>query len=183
LPKYNLNVRKSLLKLALCAILTMGWGATPAFAQNAAPAVPLPGGDFVQAVSSFDAFEQRAGKIGGIMGNSLEVRRFSRLMIDDHAKSAAGLIDSASKAGVAAPTADLSPSQAAAVKELYAVASKDFDHTYMTNEVDSHNRALEAAQAYAAAGDNAAIKQVAAALIPAIQRHLDQAKVILGHVR
>jgi putative membrane protein len=181
-----LENKRALLKFAVGATLAIWLGAGQALAQTAAadPVGPaLPTTAFVQAVASVDSFEQRAGKVAQVMGSSLEVRKFSRTMVDDHAKSAMTLADAISKAQIAAPAGDLSATQAGAVKDLYAIAPKDFDRTYMTGEVSSHQEALEAAQAYAAAGDNPAIKQIAAALVPVIQRHLDAARMILGHVR
>lgn len=185
-----LRPNTSLLLIGFCAILAI-WPvpreaaaqAPAAPAPAAAPAAALPTAQFRQTVSSMDAFEQRAGKVAQVMGSSLEVRKFSRTMVDDHAKNAAALMDGVSKAQVPAPTYDLSPSQTGTVKDLYAVAPRDFDRTYMTGEVASHEQALEAAQAYAASGDNPAVKQIAAGLIPAIQRHLNDARTILGHVR
>jgi putative membrane protein len=181
-----LESQRTLLKFALCATLAIGLGAGQALAQTAAaePVGPaLPTTAFLQSVASMDSFEQRAGKVAQVMGSSLEVRKFSRAMVDDHAKSAMTLTDAVSKAQIAAPTSDLSATQTGSVKDLYAIAPKDFDRTYMTGEVSSHQDALEAAQDYAASGDNPALKQLAATLVPAIQRHLDAAKAILGHVR
>jgi len=181
----NLAQRELVLKFAFGATLAIWLGSGSALAQTPAapPAAAMPTALFVQAIASVDAFEQRAGKVAQVMGNSLEVRKYSRTMVDDHAKEAAALNDAASKAQIPAPTADLAATQAATVKDLYAVSSKDFDKIYITAEIDSHQRALEDAQAYAAGGDNPTVKQIAAALIPGIQRHLDAAKTILSHVR
>jgi putative membrane protein len=181
----TLYINRTVLKFALGAIFTLGLGAGHALAQTAAEsgAAALPTAQFVQALASMDAFEQRAGKVAQVMGSSLEVRKFSRTMADDHAKSAMALIDAVSRAQVPVPTSDLAATQAGTVKDLYSVSSKDFDRTYMTGEVASHQEALETAQAYAAGGDNAAVKAIAAGLIPGIQRHLDTARIILGHVR
>ena len=181
-----LENKRTLLTFALGATLAIWLGAGQAMAQTApadAAGPALPTAAFVQAVASMDAFEQRAGKVAQVMGSSLEVRKFSRTMVDDHARSAMALTDAVSKAQIAAPTSDLTATQAGTVKDLYAVAPKDFDRTYMTGEVASHQEALEAAQAYAAGGDNPALKAIAAGLVPTIQRHLDAAKMILGHVR
>jgi putative membrane protein len=186
LVERNLDNKRALLRCALGGALAIWLGTGQALAQTAAadsvgPALPTAA--FVQAVASMDSFEQRAGKVAQVMGSSLEVRKFSRTMVDDHAKSAMTLTDTVSKAQIAAPSSDLSATQTGAVKDLYAIAPKDFDRTYMTGEVTSHQEALEAAQAYAAGGDNPAVKAIATALVPAIQRHLDAAKTILGHVR
>ena len=164
-----LDNHRTLLKFAVGATLAIWLGTGQALAQTAAadPVGPaLPTVAFVQAVASVDSFEQRAGKVAQVMGSSLEVRKFSRTMVDDHAKSAMTLTDAVSKAQIAAPTGDLSATQVGAVKDLYAIAPKDFDRTYMTGEVSSHQEALEAAQAYAAGGDNPAVKQLAAGLPP-----------------
>jgi putative membrane protein len=178
-----LQNRESLLKFASCAIFVTIFVADPAASQPTVAVTPLSTADFVRAFSSMCAFEQRAGKIAGVMGTNLEVRRYSHVMVDDHAQSASALLDAAAKAGLPAPSGDLAASQTASVKVLYAVAPKDFDKAYMTDEVDTHQQALAAAQAYAANGDNPAVKSLAAALVPVIQRHLDQGQVILGHVR
>jgi putative membrane protein len=180
LPRLNLDVFGIVLKFALGATIAIWTASGSARAQaSAAPSTA----QFLQIVASTDAFEQRAGKVAQVMGSSLEVRRFSRAMVDEHAKSAQALGNAASTAQIPAPTADLSPAQAATVKDLYAVPAKDFDRTYITDEIDSHQQALEAVQAYAAGGDNPAMQAVAASLAPTIQRRLDEAKAILGNVR
>ena len=92
-----------------------------------------------------DAFEQRAGKVAQVMGSSLEVRKFSRTMVDEHARNAQALMDAVSRAQVPAPTFDVTAAQTGTVKDLYAVAPRDFDRTYMTGEVASHQDALEVA--------------------------------------
>jgi putative membrane protein len=189
---------KTLLKLAFYAtsIACLGTGAaeaqspasTPtqasapaATAAAAGPAMSTPA--FVQAMASMDAFEQRAAKVAMVMGNGLEVRKYSHSVTDDYAKSAVALSQAVAQAQLPAPTTALSAEQDATVKALYTVASKDFDRTYMTGEVNMHQQALTAAQAYAASGDNPAVKAVASSLAATLQRHLNDAKTIASRVR
>ncbi len=186
---------RTVLGAALGATLAIWLGAGQAMAQapvNAAPTVTavtvtagpaLPTAAFIQSVASMDAFEQRAGKISQLMGNSLEVRALGKTMADDHAKNAAALTAAVASAQIAMPTADLSPAQTEITKTLYSVPARDFDRAYITGEVASHTQALAVAQAYASGGDNAAVKTIAQNLIPAIQRHLDQARAIQGRIR
>jgi predicted outer membrane protein len=181
---YKRGSRTARLKFALGATLAIWAGAGPARAQTTdQPTATLPAIPFAQAMDAIDAYEQRAGKIAQVMGSSLELRKFSRLQVDEHGKSAAVLTEALAAAQLPDPPTELSASQITTVKALYAVPARDFDRTYMADEVASHQQALEIAQAYAAKGDNSTLKAAAAAMVPAIQRDLDQAKTILDHVR
>jgi len=52
----------------------------------------------------------------------------------------------------------------------------EFDKTYAEQQVRAHKKAVELFDDYGEAGDNAALKQFAANMLPTIKQHLDEAK-------
>jgi putative membrane protein len=64
------------------------------------------------------------------------------------------------------------------VDKLNQAAAKDFDKTYLDQQVDAHQNALDLMQRYAQDGDVAAIKTFAAATAPVVQQHYDKAKAL-----
>jgi putative membrane protein len=62
-------------------------------------------------------------------------------------------------------------------------AGAAFDRVYMQQQVAAHQMALGINRAYAANGDNPALRQAAATAVPVIQQHLSRAQQLLASVR
>ena len=75
-------------------------------------------------------------------------------------------------------TADdtLTADQQAALDTLKGKTGADFDSAYAAAQVDAHQKALDALNAYASSGDNDALKTFAKGLVPTVTAHLNLAK-------
>jgi putative membrane protein len=110
------------------------------------------------------------------------VRAFATMLIADHTNLSNTTLATAKTAGVMPPPPVLSPAQMAMITQL-TNAGADFDRVYLQQQVSAHQMALQLQQSYAAQGDTPALRQSAAAAVPAIQGHLARAQQLLAATR
>jgi putative membrane protein len=133
---------------------------------------------FVTLAAASDMFEIESSKIALQRSTNPDVKKFAQMMIDAHTKTTTtlkGLV--ASQANLTLPTAVPSDLQSK-LDQLGSVSSADFDSTYLNDQVDGHQSALNVLQRYAKDGDVEALKQFAATTAPVVQQHLDKAKAL-----
>jgi putative membrane protein len=163
---------------AVAAALMVNAVGARAHAQSAeAPAAaPLSTDDFVQAVATLSMFSQRAGKLGQIMGQNNDVRRYARDLADDQ-KPLQTLNQGLTAARIDMPTIIALPAnQANLLQTLDRVDIGDFDRMFTDLQVQAQQTALAVVLAYAQSGDNPAVKALAAKLAPIFQQRLAQAR-------
>ena len=154
----------------------------PAATQTGEPAAPSPATTmaFVDQMAASNLYGIEAGELAGQMGTSQEVKTFAATMVKEHTAAAARLkevAEDAQPASLAAPA--LTEDQRLALDALRK-AGLDFNGEYARTQVTAHEEALRALRGYAAAGENAALRDYAAEAIPAVERHLEQAKRLPG---
>ena len=74
------------------------------------------------------------------------------------------------------PDDTLSADQQAKLDSLKGLNGTAFDSAYASAQVEAHQKALDALNAYAASGDNPTLKTFATGLIPTVTAHLNMAK-------
>jgi putative membrane protein len=155
----------------------------PAFAQPA-PASPS-ASDFVTAVSQTDEYERQAGRIAQNSGLTARVRDYATMMVKDHGKTSQALKAAADQAGLgAASRAHISNDQVQLLNTLnYNIGMPTFDGVYMDQQIKVHQKTLDVVQAYAASGDNEALRGAAAKLAPLIHQHLAMAQDVKAGLR
>jgi putative membrane protein len=154
----------------------------PAFAQPA-PASPS-ASDFVTAVSQTDEYERQAGRIAQNSGLTAGVRSFATMMVNDHGKTSEALKAAAEQAGLSPARAHISNDQVQMLNSLnYNIGTPMFDGVYMGQQVRVHEKALALVQAYAANGDNPALRTAATNLAPVVQQHLAMAQEVKAGLR
>ncbi len=62
------------------------------------------------------------------------------------------------------------------IDRLNDAPPQDFDQAYAAQQVNVHRKSAELFDAYAEEGENEALKQFAANMLPTIRQHLDEAK-------
>lgn len=62
------------------------------------------------------------------------------------------------------------------LQRLQSASGAEFDRTYMQQQVQAHQKAVDMFTAYSQQGDNAEAKQWAAKTLPALQQHLQRAQ-------
>lgn len=141
-----------------------------------AASVPTTAQGFVDAAAMSDMYEIKAAQIAEQRSKSKDVKAFAAMMIKDHTKTTnelKGLI--AKNPDWKAPT-DLDQRRTGMLDNLKSAQDKDFDHTYMDQQVAAHTEAETLMKGFADHGDNADLKAFAAKVAPVVQMHLDKAK-------
>ena len=145
--------------------------------MNAVAPSPLTAQGFANAAAASDNFEISSSKLAASQASSAAVKKFAQQMITAHTASTAKL--KSTLAGMSpAMTADdtLSADQQATLDSLKGKTGADFDSAYAAAQVDAHQKTLDALNAYAAGGDNEALKTFAKGLVPTVTAHLNLAK-------
>jgi putative membrane protein len=147
--------------------------ASLALASCGAPSTP----DFAQKVVMSDLYEVTAGKIASEKGQSEEVKQFGQQMVEAHSQTTQKLkgIVQAENIKVDLPI-ELDSTHKQLIDELNAASAADFDKVYHKQQVRAHKQAVDLFERYAKKGDNAAVKQFAAKMLPTIEEHLGAAK-------
>ena len=135
-------------------------------------AAAMPAQKFVDTVAASDMFEIESGKLAEKMG-SAAAKQFGMMLVTDHTQSTAELKKAIAKVtpAVALPT-DLPTDLKAKIDALKAAKGAEFDKLFVTQQIAGHKEAIDALNAYAAGGDQQALKDWASKVIPTVQGHL-----------
>jgi putative membrane protein len=134
-------------------------------------------GAFVDNAGQGNMYEIEAAKIAEQKSKSADVKAFAKMMVADHTALQAEMAPLIAKAGKTAP-ADLDQRRKGFLDNLKAADAKDFDKTYIDQQVAAHDETLTLMKGYADNGDDAGLKAAAAKTAPKVQAHLDKAKAI-----
>ncbi len=132
---------------------------------------------FVTAAATSDMYEVTAGKIAIQRASSPEVKEFAAQMVKAHTGTTAKL-----KSIIAANTINVTPPahvdnrRQGMLDDLRGAKAADFDHRYVSQQIAAHKEADILMVGYAKDGDNAAVKDFAAATDKAVKMHLDMAE-------
>ena len=136
---------------------------------------------FVPAAVIANQYEIQAGQIAERRAQSPEVRMLAQMMVQDHNKIGQQMAQVLPTSGAnVAPPADLDDRRKGMLQNLNAAGDSDFDLAYLHQQLAAHIEALSLMKRYADAGDNAALKALAAKAAPVIQKHLNEVKRIGG---
>jgi putative membrane protein len=141
-----------------------------------APSTP----EFVERAAQHDLYQAEAGKIASEKGRSDKVKEFGRRMAEEGGKTSEELktIVEAEKLKIAVPGA-LTNKYRRMLETLSNAKPEDFDQVYAQQQVDTLKRAVELYDGYAEAGQNEALKQFAANVLPDLKRNRDRVKTLL----
>ena len=158
--------------------------ATSAMLAAIAVAVPVaaqdPGSrqtrEFVQAASQSDMFEILEARAALAQSANPQVRAFAQQMIQAHEQTAEQLRVVVAREGLRPPAPGVSGDQSMFLAALQSARGAEFDVSYAKQQILAHHAALAVEQAYAASGDDAAIRQLAAGAVSVISSHLEMAE-------
>ena len=132
---------------------------------------------FVTNAAISDMYEIEAGKIAAEKAKSPAVKDFAAMMIKDHTATSAKLKSTLASANVpVTPPADLDDRRRGLIENLRSASAADFDKVYLDQQTAAHQEALALMKSYADDGENAPLKQLAAATAPKIQEHYDHVR-------
>ena len=147
--------------------------ATLALVSCGVPSTPV----FVEEAASSDLYEVAAGKLASEKGQSEAVKTFGRHMVEAHSKTTEELkgIVQSEKLAVTLPT-ELTNKQQSMLDSLTEAKPEAFDTLYIEQQIKAHEEAADLFDKYAERGENQALKQFAANILPTIKRHLEEAR-------
>lgn len=156
-------------------------------AVTIAPAVAQPPGsrqtrDFVQAAAQSDQFEILEATTALAQSEDPQVRTFAQTMIEAHRQTSERLEQAVAKAGLEQPNPGISGDQSMFLASLQSQRGPDFDKTYIRQQVLAHQAALATENGYAGSGDETMIREVATAIIPTVNAHLQMAERMMTHM-
>lgn len=169
--------------LPLAALLAGG----AASAQYASPPPAIPSGvptrqatPFMAQAGESDVFEISSSQLALRRSRDPRVRAYASMMIDHHTTTTNTLLARAKEAGLVPPPPVLSPGKTVMIAALHAAPAEAFDRSYLTQQVPSHEQALALHRTYADGGDVPSLRAAARAAVPLVQRHLNDARGMLG---
>lgn len=131
--------------------------------------------DFAVKAADAGMLEVELGRLALKNASSPKVKEFAQMMIDEHSKNNAELMDAAKKKNISLP-AGLSEKCQKKYSELSEKKGTDFDKEYMSAMVDGHQDVLDEFNKQAEKGNDADLKAWAQSKVDGIKMHLETAK-------
>jgi putative membrane protein len=156
-------------------------GVTPAAAQTAAQHTALASdSNFIQTTMSLGLLQAKLGKLAQQKGTSEVVRDFGKRMVTDYSKINEQLAAAAKQAAYPHPVL-LRPHQQI-FDRFNTMGRGSFDQYYMAEMVSRHDESAALFAAEAKSGRVQSLKQLAAGLLPDMQRYQSLAAQAAGSV-
>jgi putative membrane protein len=135
--------------------------------------------DFVGDMIANGQAEIMLGKLAQQKARNARVKEFAAMMVRDHAKAGEELKSVASRANVNLANAETEAEDHAELRNRLArLSGAEFDREYMKAMVEQHEQAVDAVESKAEGADNDHVKSWAAKTLPALKKHLEQARQI-----
>lgn len=132
--------------------------------------------EFVQAAAQSDEFERMEATTALAQSKNPHIRAFAQQMLDAHRATTDRLLGAVAQSNLKPPAPGIGGDQSMFLAALQSARGADFDKLYVRQQVLAHRAALATQQGYAASGDDAAIRSVAAATVPIVAAHLQMAE-------
>ena len=153
-----------------------GQGSMGASGAMSADMTPEGAMAYVAMAGSSDMYEIRSSQLHHQRGQDPKLHSYASMLIDHHTRTSAATMAAAQAAGMSPPPPMLMPKEAAMIARLEALNGAAFDREYVRQQVAAHQMALALHQNYAKAGDTPSLRATAAAAVPVVRGHLDQAR-------
>ncbi|WP_416467398.1 DUF4142 domain-containing protein [Pseudomonas sp. LFS044] len=132
--------------------------------------------DFVDAATEAGIAEMVTGNLALEKSQNAEIKTFAQQMVTDHTKANQKLGDIARKLDISVP--DEAALTDKVKKMILEWREESFDKSYVNNQVDAHEKAVELFKKEAASSDKAELKAFASETLPTLEHHLEQAKAL-----
>lgn len=137
--------------------------------------------EFVAEAASGGMAEVKLGQLAADQGNSDDVRKFGKRMVDDHSMANKQLLTLLDKKGMAAPK-ELSKKHQEAFNHLSKLKGPEFDRAYMKHMVEDHKEDVALFESMSKSGSDPDLKTFATKTLPTLQEHLKLAEQIYDKV-
>jgi len=159
----------SCLALSLCCL------AASAQKEHAAKGAPMTDQKFVDMAAQTDMLEAHLGQMAADHADSQDVKDYANMLVADHTADYQQLTALAAKDGFTVPTAiDATHNKMIAPFENLKGAA--FDSRYIHDMIAGHTEAIGVYTKESTGAQNADLKAYASATLPALQKHLSNAK-------
>lgn len=132
--------------------------------------------DFVDAATEAGIAEVVTGKLAQEKSQSADIKKFAQQMVTDHTKANQELGEIARKLDISVP--DEAAMTDKVKKMILEWREASFDKSYVNNQVDGHEKAVELFKKEAASSDKPELKAFASEKLPTLEHHLEQAKAL-----
>lgn len=120
-----------------------------------------------------DVYEITSSQVALMKSQTPAVRRYAEMMIAHHTDTTNGVLAAAKRAGIMTPPPPvLDQRHRDLITQLMNAEGAQFDRTYWTQQLQSHEATLALMQGYASNGDTPQLRAAATATIPVVQMHL-----------
>ena len=147
-----------------------------AMSMNSAPgdaAAALPTSDYIMKAGQSDQFEIQEGQLASSMGKDPSIKTFGMMMVTEHRKTTGVLTKAIANMGMTPPPPPpLTADQQAQIDQLRGLSGPEFDKTYVSQQIASHQEALMVQANYSKGGSDAKLRGVATNTVPVVQGHL-----------
>ncbi len=140
-----------------------------------AMAMPMTASAYMNMAHSSDMFEVESNQLALQMSRNPAIRSFAQMMVNDHTRMMNQMMSMASPMGMNMSSMPMMPHHMAMMQKLRASSGTNFDMMYKREQMMAHKEALMMHRTYAARGDNAALRAMAAKAVPMIEMHMARA--------
>ncbi|AIZ32884.1 DUF4142 domain-containing protein [Pseudomonas sp. K1(2024)] len=130
--------------------------------------------DFVDAAVEAGIAEVVTGNLALEKSKDAEIKTFAQQMVTDHTKVNQQLTELAGKLDIKVP--DDAALTDKIKKVILEWRDESFDKSYVNNQVAAHEKAVELYKKEAQSSDKAELKAFAVQTLPALEKHLQEAK-------
>jgi len=156
--------------------------------KHAAPGVPAKNQNnttdalFLKLAGEGGMAEVALGRLADRKAGHDGVRRFGRMMVDDHGKANGRLGALAKSSGVELPK-ELMPEHQAAHDALEKLSGAQFDLAYIDAQIVDHQKTAQLLQYEIGSGQNAELQRFAAETLPVVLAHLRHAQDLSAELK
>ena len=139
--------------------------------------------DFVKTVATSDMFEVQSGQLASEKAQNADVKTFGKQMVDDHTNTSGELKGLISDEDIKVELpGKLDHEHQTNLDKLSGLSGAQFDREYVRMQIDAHQKAVALFEGYAAAGENADLKDWAGDTLPKLKEHLEHAQKLKASV-
>lgn len=137
---------------------------------------------FMQEAAIGNEAEIQLGQMAQQKSSNPAVKAFGERMIKDHSNADDKLKNVAASQHISLPT-NLDPEHQDAAARLSKLSGKEFDQAYMQLMVQEHTKDVDKFKTEASAAHDDTVKQFAAATLPVLESHLNEAQQIAQQLK
>ena len=148
-------------------------------------AAPMPGmmmptaaNAYIRAAGESDIYEITSSQLALQRTQMPEIRAYATMLIDHHTGTTNATLEAAKAGRVPPPPTVLGPDKRAMVRQLESAVGTTFDQLFVRQQVAAHEQALALHGAYARSGEVPTLRASAAAAVPIVTQHLEQARAM-----